>query len=312
MKKIEKALFVFMLIFAALGVLTVFTYSKDKDNLTENEPITTQNDEVVNSDTYKVKSLDIPNNVFFAGERIPVENIDVREALDKEMHKVCFWHSEVFLYLKRANRYFPIIEVILKLNQIPDDFKYLAIAESGLTNVSSPAGARGYWQFMKETGKEFNLEINKEVDERYNLEKSTIAACLYLNRLYKKYKNWTLVAAAYNTGQGNLDKEIKRQKQDKYYDLLLNSETARYVYRIVAIKLIMQNPRKYGFITTDENLYQPIKFKTLEVDTSVTDFVEFAEKQGVTYKILKTYNPWLRAQKLTNSKQKKYFIKIPQ
>ncbi len=307
MKPIERILFLVMLIFAGIGVLTIFSYSKNKPK----EYKKSETAEPPKASTYKVKALDIPSNVFFAGERMPLQRQDVREALDKEMHKVAYWHSEVFLYLKRAHKFFPVIEKILKLYNIPEDFKYLALAESGLENVRSPAGAKGYWQFMKATAKHYNLEVNKEVDERYNLEKATVAACLHLKKLYKRYGSWTMAAAAYNTGEGNIDNEIKRQKQNDYYDLLLNSETARYVYRITAIKLILEKPRKYGFTFFEDDLYQPLEYKTVAVDSSVTDFVQFADYYKISYKILKLYNPWLRDKKLTNTKSKKYLIKLP-
>lgn len=308
MKFIERLLLVMMLFFAGLGILTIFAYSKNKPLYGKDAetPIPPKDQ------TYTVRALAIPETVSFAGERMPVERFDVREALDKELHKVCYWHSETFLYLKRAKRFFPVIEPILKAHHIPDDFKYLALAESGLENVTSPAGARGYWQFMESTAEHYGLEVNKEVDERYHIEKSTQAACMHLKSLYRRYGNWTMAAAAYNTGEGNLDRESNRQQQKSYYDLLLNSETARYVYRITAIKLIVEQPHKYGFEFFEDDLYRPLKYKTTEIDSSVSDFVAFAETQGISYKMLKIYNPWLRGQSLTNSKKEKYVLKLPE
>ncbi len=295
-------------IFIALalwGAMDIFIFSKniDKSNLLYSENI---------DSLYKVYAFPVPQELTFAGEKIPVENFDVREAMDYEILKTTYWHSEMFLYLKRAYRYFPIIEPILKEHNIPDDFKYLAIAESGLRNVVSPAGAKGWWQFMKKTGEQYGLEINSQVDERYNLEKSTIAACKYLNDVYKRYNNWTMVAASYNLGIGNLNRQIKAQGQDVYWNLLLNTETGRYVYRITAIKLILENPQNYGFTFRKKDLYPTIPVKEIEIDSSVTNFANFAQEYKLTYKMFKYFNPWLRKTSLVNTKKKKYKILIPE
>ncbi len=259
---------------------------------------------------YKIYSFPIPKKLSFAGENVPIENIDVRESLDKELLKVPMWHSELLLYIKRANRFFPVIEKILKENNLHDDFKYLAITESGLETVTSPAGARGYWQFMKGTGKEYGLEINAYVDERYNLEKSTLAACKLLKKTYKRYNSWALVAAAYNMGPSKLNRQIKKQKISNYYDLAFNRETSRYVYRILAVKLVMTNPIDYGFRFRGVELYYPYKTKTIEVDSSINNLADFAITHNTNYKILKILNPWLISNKLPNKSKKKYFIKI--
>lgn len=299
-KIIERGLLLATVIFAVIGVLTVFTNSSEtKDEL---PPKNT---------TYNVKAIKTPMDVSFAGEQMPMANFDVREALDKELHKVCYWHSETFLYLKRANRYFPVIEKILKENNVPEDFKYLAIAESGLENVTSPAGAKGFWQFMKPTAKEYKLEVNSEVDERYHLEKSTKAACQYLKRAYRKFGSWTMAAAAYNTGEGNLERQVHKQGQTGYHDLLLNSETGRYVYRTVAIKLVLENPSYYRFNIETDDLYKPYDCKTVVLDSTVIDFEEYAGMNNTNYKVLKILNPWLRNNSLTNSKKKSYKIKLP-
>jgi len=260
---------------------------------------------------YSIYAINLPDKLDFAGEAVPLTNFDVYESLDREFLVNTYWQSQTLLFIKRSNKYFSIIETILKEKGIPDDFKYLALAESGLTNVISPAGATGFWQFLKNTGKEYGLEINSEVDERYHLEKSTKAACKYFNDAYKKYKNWTLVAASYNMGMGGLNKQIKRQAVNNYYDLLLNSETSRYVYRILAIKTILINPEKYGFHFREKDLYQNIPVKNIEIDSSITDFSDFAIKHDINYKILKTFNPWLRQNFLTNKNKKTYSIKIP-
>jgi len=261
---------------------------------------------------YTVYAPYIPKKMFFAGEEIPLQKFDVYESLDNEMLANGFWHSQMIRFLKRAHRYFPIIEPILKKNNIPDDFKYLAVAESALSNAVSPSGAKGFWQFLFKTGKEYDLVINKEVDERYNLEKTTQAACDYFNDSYKKYGNWTLVAASYNMGMGGLFRQIKKQKVNSYYDLLLNKETSRYVFRIIAIKTLMENPHDYGFRLREDDLYSSIPVKIVKVDTTINNLVSFAFQQKTNYKILKILNPWLRKPYLKNIEKRSYQIKIPE
>jgi len=261
---------------------------------------------------YAIYALDLPKTINFAGERVPLENYDVRESLDRELMVNTYWQSQTLLFLKRANRHFPMIEKILDEHGIPDDFKYIALAESGLINVISPAGAVGAWQFLKETAKEYGLEVNGEVDERYNLKKSTKAACRYFKESYEHYGNWTMVAASYNMGRANLNKQIKRQKANYYYDMLLNEETSRYIFRVIAIKIIMSNPEKYGFHYRKKDLYQPIPTYEVAVDTAVEDFAEFANEYSVNYKILKYFNPWLRDCFLKNRNNKTYYITIPE
>ena len=199
------------------------------------------------SQDYQVKYPFIPNQVFFCDELVPLNQEDIYERLEKEMIVNTYWHSKTLLTYKRSKKYFPIIEKILKEYNIPDDIKYLVVAESGLENATSPAGAKGFWQFMKKTGQQYNLESSSEVDERYNLEKSSIAACEYLQYLYNMFNDWTLAAAAYNMGENALKRNIKKQKVDNYYDLKLNNETSRYIFRIVAIKTIFEEPENYGF-----------------------------------------------------------------
>lgn len=260
---------------------------------------------------YNVFSIPIPDKLDFAGENVPLNLFDVRESLDRELHVNTYWQSQTMFFFKKANRFFPIIEPILKKNNIPDDFKYLAVIESGLTNVVSPSGARGIWQFLPATAKEFGLEVTDEVDERYNLEKSTQAACKYFNDAYKIFKNWTLVAASYNVGMTSLANSLKNQKVDNYYDLLLNEETARYPYRILAIKLIMSQPNNYGFHFRKKDLYSNLPSDILSIDSTIQDLTEFAFSNKINYKILKLYNPWLRQNTLTNKDKKTYEIKIP-
>ncbi|PHR72229.1 MAG: murein transglycosylase [Lutibacter sp.] len=264
------------------------------------------------SDLYEIKALKIPEGLNFAGERVPVEKTDVKERIDRELLVNTYWQSNGLLMFKRANKYFPIIEPILAENGIPDDFKYLAVIESGLQNVKSPAGASGFWQIMKATARENKLEVNSNVDERYHLEKATKVACDYLKKSKERLGSWTLAAAAYNAGNYGISKRLKTQKVGTYYDLLLGQETGRYVFRIVALKEIMSNPENYGFSFDQEDLYNLEYTTTVEVDSVITNIAAFAQKFGTNYKNLKIHNPWLRENKLNNASGKKYQIKLPQ
>ncbi|WP_395043319.1 lytic transglycosylase domain-containing protein [Flavobacterium sp.] len=252
-----------------------------------------------------------PQQVDFAGEMAPLKIADVKERFDRELLVNANLHSSTILILKRANRAFPVIEPILKQYGIPDDFKYLAVIESALVNAVSPSGAKGVWQFMPDTAKEKGMEVNEGVDERYHLEKSTIAACKYLLTAKEKFGSWTLAAASYNGGMTGVNNKIIEQKVSDYYDLLLTDETSRYVFRILALKEIMKNPVLYGFDVSKYELYQNIPTKTVEVDSSISDLATFAKTQGINYKILKIHNPWLRDKKLSNLSKKKYIIEIP-
>ncbi|MEO1627330.1 MAG: lytic transglycosylase domain-containing protein, partial [Bacteroidota bacterium] len=232
----------------------------------------------------RIISVDLSQSYDFAGETLPMDNFDVRERLDRELLRNAYYHSSTVLALKRAHRFFPIIEKILAEEGMPDDLKYLAVAESDLMNAISPAGAKGFWQFMKATGREYKLEINSEIDERYHLEKSTRAACQYLRRYQKRFGSWALAAAAYNGGAGRLSKEMKLQKADSYYDLNLNMETSRYVFRIVAIKEIMKRPQDFGFDLNAADKYAPLdRYATVEVTGAVPSWADFAEKYGISY-----------------------------
>jgi len=253
----------------------------------------------------------LPNNLNFCDEKVPLSIIDVKERLDREMTVNINLHSGTTLIIKRANRYFPIIEPILKKNGIPDDFKYLAVIESALTNATSSAGAKGFWQFMPETAKEYNLEVTESIDERYNVEKATEAACKYLKKSYAKFGNWTLVAASYNRGMAGMQKSIDAQGVNDYYDLLLTEETSRYVFRILALKEIMQNSSKYGFQLPKDVLYSPIKTKEITINEDIPDLAKYALEQGINYKILKLHNPWMRDTYLSITPEKEYIIQIP-
>ncbi len=257
-------------------------------------------------------SWSLPENVTFAGEPLPLQNFDTRESLDRELNATAYRHGSTLLTIKRAGRYFPEMEKILKEYGIPDDFKYLACAESDLSNVISPAGATGFWQIMEGTGKEAGMMINKEVDDRYNLEKSTRFACEYFKKAYARYGSWTMAAASYNNGFSGLSEQVEIQNETNYYDLLLNEETARYVFRIAALKLIMSEPSMYGFEVRECDLYRPIPYKEITVNTSVAGFEQLARQYETNYKILKFLNPWLRKPFLTNSEGREYIIRVPE
>jgi len=261
---------------------------------------------------YNVYALPLPENMDFAGEAVPLQNPDIRERMDRELLVNTYWQSNGLLLFKRANKYFPLIEPLLKKHGLPDDFKYLAVAESGLEYTSSPAGASGIWHFMKGTGLEYGLEINDYVDERYNLEKATMVAAEYLKNAKNKFGSWTMAAASYNAGVGGMNKQINRQKETSYYDLLLNDETSRYVFRILALKEIMTHPQQYGFNFREKDLYTNIPTFKVKVNTPIEDWAEWVKPYGINYKILKIHNPWLRDTFLKNSSGKEYFIEIPE
>lgn len=267
------------------------------------------------SDTHQLPQMIRPVNLDkafdFAGESVPMENFDARERLDRELLENSYRHGKNMLNLKKASRYFPFIERILAENGIPDDFKYVAVAESDLSNAVSPAGARGFWQFMKPTARDYGMEVTATVDERYHLELATRAACKHILKLKKMMGSWTLAAAAYNVGQTRLKREINLQGANSFYDLNLNHETSRYVFRILAFKEIMTNPQDFGFDLGGEG-YQPLdNYAVVEVNTTIPNLGDFAAKYGTSYRMLKLYNPWLITTSLSNKSGKQYFIKIP-
>lgn len=302
----RKHLLVFILPFIAIVVLAIVFWCYTGEQKPENEDYNK-----AFKDNYALYSPPIPDSLNFAGEEVPLDVYYVREALDKELLINVYWQSNLLLLIKRAYRYFPIIEPILKANNLPDDFKYLAVIESGLSNVVSPANAAGIWQFIKTTGLNYQLEINDEVDERYHLEKATEAACRYLKKSYQLHGSWTAAAAAYNMGDGGYKKSTANQSTSVYWDLYLNAETARYVYRILAIKIIFENPQAYGIKLRLKDLYQPIPVHMIIVDTAISNLSNFALQQGINYKLLKEFNPWLKSTSLINKSRKTYKIAIP-
>jgi peptidoglycan lytic transglycosylase D len=260
---------------------------------------------------YHIVSPPIPSHLDFAGEDVPLNNFEVKERMDREFIVDTYYHSYMIISLKKANRYFPVIEPILKANNIPDDFKYVSVIESGLSNVISPAGAVGYWQFMEDTGKKYGLEINDEVDQRYDLKKSTEAACRFIKDAYHQFGSWTMAAASFNMGTDGVAKQMIRQKTNNYYNLVLSDETSRYVARIIAMKTILRHPETYGFDIKDDDLYAPLPTYEIFVSGPIEDLADYAISKGINYKILKMYNPWLRDNVLTNKVGKTYTIEMP-
>lgn len=260
--------------------------------------------------TYPVK---IPDSLDFAGESVPLFDFDVVERLDRELIVNTYWHSRTILILKEMKQIGSIIRPIMKRNGLPDDFIFLAVAESGLQNdVVSPSGATGIWQFVTGTGKNYGLQIDEFVDERLNYEKSTEAACEYLKESKERFGSWTLAAASFNMGQEGLSRSMKNQKVGSYYDLYLNNETSRYIFRILALKEVMKNPQSYGFYVSSTDLYPSLKYHTITIDSTINNLTEFAILQGTTYKYLKVFNPWMINTSLPNSDKKVYTIKIPE
>ena len=255
--------------------------------------------------------IELPETMEFCGEQVPLHLFYVRERLERELLVNTYRHSTTILQLKRTTRWFPVMEPIMEQYGLPEDFKYLAMIEGELTNAVSPSKAVGFWQFLEGTGKEYGLEINKEVDMRYNVEKETVAACRYLKDSYRKFGSWIAAAAAFNCGNRRISRTMDDQRVDSYFDMLLPEETQRYVYRILALKLITESPEKYGFQIGDNGWYRPYEYKTVTVTESIHNLMDFAFKQGTNYKMLKYFNPWLRSNSLTVSAGKSYDIKIP-
>jgi hypothetical protein len=264
-----------------------------------------------NEQYYKIVPLSIPDTLSFAGEKVPLDIFYVREALDKELAVNTYWHSSTLQLIRKSHRWFPMIDSVLLANGIPVDFRYIPLIESNLSNVKSPAGAIGFWQLMKGTAKDYGLEVNKEVDERYDVKKSAEAASRYLLKSYEKLQNWTLVAAAYNAGNRRITSLMEKQKADNFYDLLVPEETGRYIFRILAVKLIFSHPEDYGFYLQESDYYEPLPYHVVEINHRVENWADFAREHGITYRLLKYYNPWLRQSYLKNKKKRTYEIRIP-
>lgn len=255
--------------------------------------------------------ISLPSSLDFAGEVMPLSDPDVWERMDREIHINSYWHTNTILMLKRANRWLPIISQELAKAGVPDDFKYLVAIETNFKNDTSPRNAVGFWQFLKASGREQGLEITAEVDERYDPIKSTQAAAKYLNHSYNKFNSWTLAAASYNRGVTGMIRAIEHQKERDYYSLLLNEETSRYIFRIVAAKLILEAPKDYGFTVNESELYAPFETYDIEVTQTIPSLVDWAQQYSISYRQLKRYNPWLRTDKLTIVSGKKYILKLP-
>ena len=296
-----------------IGVTAAITFSLAQSNDEQLEEYEGTDQEFLSFDRidHITHDIELPETMTFCDEEVPLDLFYVRERLERELLVKSYLHSSTLLLLKRSSRWFPVMEPIMEKYGLPEDFKYLAMIESSLTNAVSPAKATGFWQFLEATGKQYDLEINKEVDMRYNVEKETVAACRYLKDSYRKFGDWTLSAAAFNCGNGRISKTMEEQRVDSYYDMLLPEETQLYVYRILALKLITENPEKYGFQIRDNGWYQPYECKIVTVSESIPDLVDFAYEQGTNLKMLKYFNPWLRGNSLTISTGNSYEIKIP-
>ena len=303
----------YLLIFILFGA--VYHLSQVEDFSTVSSPLSAGRNETFlrKQEGYQPtwKIFQLPEKLDFAEEPVPLDLPDIRERFEREIYVNAYWQSNTVLLMKRGGKFLPTIESILAKNGIPDDFKYVALIESGLMNAVSPAGARGFWQFMESTAKERGLEVNREVDERYHFEKSTQAACDYLKRSYARFGNWTSVAASYNMGISGLLRRKNEQKMQDYYQLLLNEETSRYVLRVLAVKEIFENPQKYGFELQADDLYSLPLMRELMVTSSISNLADWALKHNSNYKELKIYNPWLRSDKLTVSKGNSYKIVLP-
>lgn len=303
---------IILIIIPVLIAFTITLCSSSNNKQSEDDRPKTEVDEKETLVLSMTKSVEFPKEVTFAGEKLDLDRYDMYERFDREINSFAYFHSTTLMLIKRANRFFPIIEPILKKNNIPDDFKYLAVIESNLDpRAVSPAKAAGLWQFLGTTGKEFGLEVGAEVDERYHVAKSTEAACKYLRQAYNKYGSWSSVALSYNGGQGRISGELNKQQADEGLDLWLVEETARYYFRMAAIKQIFEDPYKYGFVLKASQLYKPMTFEEVVVNKTIPDLTTFATENGITYAQLKDANSWLRDRKLTIVGNKGYTLSIP-
>jgi len=259
----------------------------------------------------EIRVPSLPDTLSFAGEETPLAYFDVREALQRELTSLCFQHSTMIYVLRLHNRYGPVIKKALKEEGLHEDFYYLCVTESMLQPLVSPANAAGYWQFLATTAKEYGLTVNNEVDERYDVEKSTRAAAAYLKKAYAEFGSWTLAAAAYNTGIKNVRERVAIQSLNNYYDMQFVPETARYVYRILAYKLLMTRPQVYGYFLEEADLFPPFEYDEVMVSGAVENWSVFAAEHGTNFKLLKMMNEWIRSNKLDNLQKKTYLVKVP-
>jgi len=303
----------YLLVIICLG-LSIFNLTKSEKTV-ETAPIIAT-EQLMNtargSLRDSVRIFDLPEELSFAGESVPIAIPDVRERLEREIYVNAYWESNMLLLMKRSSKFLPQIEQWLQENNVPDDFKYLAMAESGLMNVASSAGARGFWQFMPATAKEFGLEVSNDVDERYHFEKATKAAISYLRKAHVKFGDWTAVAASYNMGQTGFAKRQEEQLNRNYYELYLNDETSGYMFRILAFKVIFENPTEFGFNLRSSDYYQLPSMKSIRVNSDIKNLAQWAKTNGSSYKDLKQYNPWLRDKNLNIKRGRSYEILLPE
>jgi hypothetical protein len=307
--KIKTLIIVCSIIVCGLGIYTLYTVTAQPSVETEDNPLLAVEPAALYENTLAPPPL--PNRIEFCGETAPIDLYWVKESIERELINQCYQHSRTLLTLKRSTRFFPVIEKILKEEEVPDDLKYLCIAESNLENVISPAKAAGFWQFMEATGKNYGLEITDQVDERYHLEKATRAAATFLKKLKKQFKNWAAAAAAYNMGEGGLSKEMKEQQIENYWELYLNQETSRYLSRCIAYKLIFENHDLYNIRMAATDYYQPINYKEVIVENTIEDLRIYCTENKILYRQFKELNPWLRSIKLTVAANKSYTFKVP-
>ena len=300
--------FVFFISGLALGLVAVLAVASNKI-----DPASTTGEQAKEGrPQYRWFAPELPKALSFCGEQVPMERWEVRERLEREMLVNAYLHGSTLYILMLSGRYFPVIEERLKANDIPDDIKYICVAESSLQqNALSPVGAASFWQFMKDTGPHYGLEINDEVDERFNVIKATDAACKYFKEAYTKFGSWTAAAASYNCGQTGYANQVDFQQSSNYYDLIFPDETNRYVFRILALKYILSNAKVFGLYPEQNDDFKPLKSRVVEVDKTIENLNDFAKTNNTTYKMLKIYNPWLRAHKLTVKAGKKYEIALP-
>ncbi|MCY7361345.1 MAG: lytic transglycosylase domain-containing protein [Ignavibacteria bacterium] len=295
---------------AMISTTIIFTSIYFYSSVSNTKAAETKSENNISETQTKTYPVPLPDKISFCGEPVPLSEPDIRERLDRELLVNTYWQSQTLLIIKEYNKIRPLLEPVLKKYNMPADLIFLAAAESGFKNVVSSSNAVGVWQLLNETGKLYGLEINAEVDQRYHYEKSTEAACLYLKSAYDKFGSWSMAACSYNMGMSGTATAIEKQKAKSYYDLSLTQEPSRYVFRILALKEILNNPSKYGFILNETDLYQPYSYKTIMVDSSISSLADFSADENINYKKLKILNPWLRASVLTNKYKKQYEIKI--